>query len=1066
MAVLAKLSRPKLAGVHPRERLFARLDDLRRYPLIWISAPAGAGKTTLVASYLAARSLHDIWYQVDRGDEDVATFCSYLGQAAHKSRPRRNPLPLFTAEYAFGLESFSRNFFERLCAQLPEGALLVFDNYQEVSTGSRLHEVVRAAVERVPHGLNIVVMSRYPPPPVLARQHANSQMAVMDWSDLRLTDSEADAIVALRETVGRRVSCEVTHWARRTQGWVAGLVLLLEASQIEEAQPDLAADFIPETMFDYFVSELLARETLELRTFLVKTALLPKVSVETAGRLTGEKYPGRILAHLQRRNCFITSHAAAKRIYQYHPLFRDFLLELGRTTIPQSDLEKLQREAAELLARDGEIETAVELLRRNRDWQRMSTLILEIASEVFGHGRLQTLAEWLEALPEEIVRGDPRLQYWLAQSLLWTDPGRSVAGFESAFAQFRESRDATGVYLAWCGAIEAIMCDWNGSYLRWDSWLAALDELRTEFPDVPTQEIEFKVAHAAATALIWLRPTHPQVLFWRERLVELTKAVNDRSAMVEVQAWTLVLELMYGTNIKARAALEALQHLLAPGTASPFASTLASAWIALYHVSMGNIDDARAAALAGLEIGASTGCHIHDYHLVHYVGVAALLAGDDKRATECLLRMARMPASQTAVGTYLYQQFAVNCALSGGDAAKARVHAEAYLEAAEKIGIPLMRAQAAAALAVVCFELGEAPQAHAHLGEALGIAREIHSLWNEWGCLCHEAYFAFCEMDEERGYTVLAQAFALGAAHGYRTTTLFFSRELCLLSRKALERDIEVQDTRAFVKTGLLHDPQPPVDLEHWPWPVKIHSFGRFEILREQQPIRFEGKAQHKPLELLKALIALSGDEVPANKLIDILWVEPLEGDEQKAFEITVHRLRKLLGNDKAIHVSDRRVSLNPQIVWVDLWALERKLAPLMPAVHATVADAAELERAAPEILNLYRGHFLDDDGDLPWLLPVRNRLSGRFQGFVLRLGEHWEGARQWTRAAELYQRGVELDPLAEVFYRRLMICLRERGERVEACEVYLRCRQMLSVTLGVKPAAATEQVYRELLGS
>ena len=98
--------------------------------------------------------------------------------------------------------------------------------------------------------------------------------------------------------------------------------------------------------------------------------------------------------------------------------------------------------------------------------------------------------------------------------------------------------------------------------------------------------------------------------------------------------------------------------------------------------------------------------------------------------------------------------------------------------------------------------------------------------------------------------------------------------------------------------------------------------------------------------------------------------------------------------------------------------------------------------------------------------MPVRNRLSGRFQRFVLRLGEHWEGARQWTRAAELYQRGVELDPLAEVFYRRLMICLREQGERVEACEVYLRCRQMLSITLGVKPVAATEAVYRELLGS
>lgn len=246
-------------------------------------------------------------------------------------------------------------------------------------------------------------------------------------------------------------------------------------------------------------------------------------------------------------------------------------------------------------------------------------------------------------------------------------------------------------------------------------------------------------------------------------------------------------------------------------------------------------------------------------------------------------------------------------------------------------------------------------------------------------------------------------------------------------------------------------------------WPVSIRALGRFEILKNDQPLQAEGKAQRKPMALLKALVALGGADVPEDKLIDIVWAESLDGDGQKVFDVTMHRLRKLLGHDAAVHVSDRRVSLNREFVWVDLWALERQLAAAIPNTNATLPDAAQLDSAAAAMLDLYRGHLLEGEADAAWLLPVRNCLNGRFQRFVSTLGEHWETTGQWPRAAELYERGVELDPLAETFYCRLMVCLHAQGRRAEAIEVFRRCRQMLSVTLGVKPTETTEAVYRRL---
>lgn len=249
-----------------------------------------------------------------------------------------------------------------------------------------------------------------------------------------------------------------------------------------------------------------------------------------------------------------------------------------------------------------------------------------------------------------------------------------------------------------------------------------------------------------------------------------------------------------------------------------------------------------------------------------------------------------------------------------------------------------------------------------------------------------------------------------------------------------------------------------------WPWPVRVRTLGRFELLIDDQPLHAEGKIQRKPMALLKALIVLGGTDVPEARLIDIVWAGSLGGDGRKAFDVTVHRLRKLLGHGAAVQVSDRRVSLNREVVWVDLWALESQLAGAIPGAHESLPDGAQLERVAPAILDLYRGHLLDGEADAAWLLPVRNRLTGRFQRFVIQLGEHWEAAGQWPRAAELYERGVELDPLAESFYCRLMVCLSRQAQRAEAIEVFRRCRQMLSVTLGVKPMPATESVYRGLL--
>ena len=145
-AALAKLTRPRLFGAVPRTRLFTQLDEARQRPAVCVVGPPGAGKTTLVTSYLDSRGLPGIWYQVDAGDADIATFFYYLGQAAAPySRKEQHALPVLTPEYLQDVPGFTRRFFRELFARLPASASLVLDNYQDVPPESSFHEVVSLA---------------------------------------------------------------------------------------------------------------------------------------------------------------------------------------------------------------------------------------------------------------------------------------------------------------------------------------------------------------------------------------------------------------------------------------------------------------------------------------------------------------------------------------------------------------------------------------------------------------------------------------------------------------------------------------------------------------------------------------------------------------------------------------------------------------------------------------------------------------------------------------------------------------------------------------------------------
>lgn len=247
-----------------------------------------------------------------------------------------------------------------------------------------------------------------------------------------------------------------------------------------------------------------------------------------------------------------------------------------------------------------------------------------------------------------------------------------------------------------------------------------------------------------------------------------------------------------------------------------------------------------------------------------------------------------------------------------------------------------------------------------------------------------------------------------------------------------------------------------------WPWRLKVYTLGRFTLVLDNETLRFRGKVQKKPLELLKALIALGGRQVSHERISDLLWPDS-DGDAAKInFKTTLHRLRKLIGA-QAIFVQGGKVSLDDHYCWSDVWVFDHLLSALESRVAEHHTSAAELVAALEACAALYQGAFLSRDNDYAWSLTLREKLRARWLhalcSAITLLGRFGE----CETVVSWYDRAIEVNPLAEECYRGLMGCLAAVGQRAEALALYQQCRTVLATELGIEPSAKTQEIYQAI---
>lgn len=1032
-----KISPITIGHVMERERLFALLRQDSPTHAFWISGPGGSGKTTLIANYLERENLPCLWYQVDAMDGDPATFFYYFGQAAASLMvPAEPTMPLLTPEYHPNIEVFVLRYFETLYQRIRPASWVIFDNFQDAPQDSILSELLAAAVKQLPAHIRIAIISRSDPPPNMTRFIANRIIHHIGWNQLAFT---SDEFAAFLEFFGSRIAADDTdRLFRLTKGWIAGAILWLLDHSNEGIPNALPEDQTPENIFDYFVAEILDKSTAEIRHFLVQTVFLPHMTADMADELTGMETK-EILESLYRKNFFIEKWRLPDVSYQYHPLFRRFLLlQAGRVFSPDV-LRTIRCRAAAILEKQGRPEEAISLYSLAHDFAAMRAIIVSWAQALVDQGRYAVLSEWIDSLPNDYTEKHPWLLFWKGISRLTSDPRESSLFCAKAYELFARNHDMIGQVLSWSTVVDIpIMSSSGFSVLDW--WIAEGDRLGEIVPDdEDTADLAGRFAAGMLMALTMRNQGHPDLEKWQQRCETLLDRCGNRQIAATLMS-NLFLSYHWNGQVHESLIIETrLRLLLKADNLPPLGKITVNVMLIIARIIKGEYQEGRRIAAETLDLAETTGIHLFDFVIVSHCTYSGLGTNNLQEIPSLLKKMAAtlMPYAVFDHGMYHYQVSWY--ALQTGDLVKAENEMDTAVRQLESSGNPFTIALCHILKSQLLLELGETEKAATLMVTVrnqprLGASKLIH--------FYNDLAEADCAYSQNR--LIEARQFCRAAFSSARKNCLWIpfglsSRRLANICAIALTAGIEENTVVELIKRWRLKPPDTESASERWPWPIRIYVLGRFEIHCGGQPLTLSAKPPRKPLDLLSLLICAGRTGIFRETAASKLWPDS-DGDRAiQNLNTTLHRLRKLFGDDEAVVQQGGQLFINRDLCWVDSWHFEHQV----QQIESSSARQTGVEMLINQALILYRGPFATGHEHLSMAIGYSSQLHTQWLGVIAAAVPLFVTKAMGIESKRAVQQALANDETAAAVLPIMVRSFNKSGKETEVLDILHRCRRL-----------------------
>ncbi|MEO5360802.1 MAG: hypothetical protein H7843_10215 [Nitrospirota bacterium] len=1053
--VPTKIMPPHLKMVLERRRCFQQINTALSKPIVWVSAPAGAGKTTLVASYASAMNLPTLWYSCDERDIDAAVFFSYMQKALTIYNPDKYwILPDFASDGSKDIITFSILYFEQLFEHLKFPCLLVIDDYHKVPAESALHTVFIKGLYQLPEGINVVFTSRNDPPPPFVNFQAKRKLSAIGFDDIRFDLEETAALI--KNTTELLVQNDlIDRLYTKTNGWVTGLVLAL--SQIDRTKT--AAEFnesaLDEMLFKYFSEEIYNPLPDDIKELLLKTAWLPIFTLEMAAKIAPNGH--KILTDSR---YFITEKCTDNRVtYAFQSIFRDFLLH-------QSDGDEAALHALNVLEEHGYIEETAALIIKlgkveSGRWERLENLITTHGQNLIDKGRHTIVDNWLTSLPPEVMQLHPWLLYWQGLNKMYLTPEDSRQILEHAYIIFKKSGAHDGQLSVLCAIVKTIIVE-GKDFHPLDYWIAEFEGTLLEgYKCIESDKDRENTVASVFAALVFRQPENIGIDYWlveTEKIVLHSKHIENRI----FAGYTVIMYYLWsGLIYKAGVIVDVLSYPARQTKTYPALRLTYLLAEALYFYYKLSSKDALNSVNEGLMIAQQTDMHFMEAALLGVSVYISLAAGDDTTAQVCLTKISPYrdtPQSNSPI----YHQLTSLVELSNGALSSAIEHAKRNVALVQKSGCLFMLGVNKYFLAYVLAEAGKHDESMQVLSDIERIAVTTKSELFDYLILAAKSLIYLKTNDIPR-FTDMFNKSVMSTERSGIKIFLPLNKSVASVCKTLLKGKTHVERVRELITLhSITTDDHRIVS---FPWELKIYTLGQFKILRDGNIVHFTGKPHRTPLTLLKAIISLGGKCVNSLELSDLLWAESDGDAAYSALYTTLHRLRKILGSTDYVQATNGNLYLDQRLCWVDIWALDAIVWEIYEiAENGGVTAVEDIIAAFLRMVSIYKGDFNLESQDEELAAHLRGRLKYKFINCCLDAGDFLEKSDKLEEAIECYKKSLLVYPAEEMFYQKIMRCKKSMGQDIEAAAVYNLCRDTLLSILGKEPSQMTKSIYKSII--